>query len=615
MATVATLSEAQNSHSPSAHSIASIPLNKLVLWDGNVRKTNADDGIEELAANIAAVGLLQSLVVRKTSRGKYAIIAGRRRFKAMSLLAEAGTIAPDAPVPCRIVPGTADPTEIGLAENVMRAPMHPADQFEAFRALIDDGSSPAEVAARFGVSETGVKQRLRLARVSAIVFKAYREGDLNLEQVQAFAVTDDTAAQERIFSEMAGRNVQPATIRRALTEGEIRATDKRARFVTVAAYEEAGGAVRRDLFAEGDEGIFILDSGLLDRLALEKLEATAETVRAEGWKWVETRLEFGYAEQAEFGSRDPEPLPLSDEATAEQKRLAEEYQTLFESGSEEDEARSDRLDEIEARIEELEDTEEAYAPDVFAIAGAVVSIDGAGAVEVTRGLVKPEDEPEREASSSEESAVKEKPPFSASLVESLTSCRSLAVSASLLRQPDVALAAVVHSLVTDIFRAHGEKSVLQLSIKLPRLRESCKGKDELEAASEGWRERLPKEQGQLWSWCVVQDRDTLLELLAFCAAQAVDGVQRKGDRFDCARLSHASALAASLSLDMKQWFTPTKENYFLRVGRPDIVSAITEAKATPAKRSWDKLKKSELATVAEQEVAGTSWLPQPLRAA
>jgi len=53
-----------------------IPLNKLVAWDGNVRKT-ASNGIDELAASIAAHGLLQSLVVRKHGRGKFAVVAGR----------------------------------------------------------------------------------------------------------------------------------------------------------------------------------------------------------------------------------------------------------------------------------------------------------------------------------------------------------------------------------------------------------------------------------------------------------------------------------------------------------------------------------------------------------
>jgi hypothetical protein len=243
--------------------------------------------------------------------------------------------------------------------------MHPADQFEAFRALIDDGSTPADIAARFGISETAVKQRLKLARVSPVVFEAR-----------------------------------------------------------------------------------------------EKLEAAAETVRAEGWKWVEVEPELNFEALDRFRLRRPEPLPLSEEAAAEQKRLAEEYQTLFEMGDEEDEARSERLDEIESRIEKLEDTERVFTPDTLAIAGAIVSIGHDGEIELMRGLVRPEDEPE-EATGSGTSGGKERPPFSASLIESLTACRSLVISAALMSQPKVALAAVVHALVAELFPAFGEKSSLR----------------------------------------------------------------------------------------------------------------------------------------------------------
>ena len=55
----------------------------------------------------------------------------------------------------------ADTVEISLAENVVRAPMHPADQFEAFKAVIDEGNAIADVAARFGVSEAVVAKRLK----------------------------------------------------------------------------------------------------------------------------------------------------------------------------------------------------------------------------------------------------------------------------------------------------------------------------------------------------------------------------------------------------------------------------------------------------------------------
>lgn len=103
MTIIATLKPADNASARDACSIASIPLSRLVPWDGNVRKTGATDGLGELTASIAAHGVLQSLVVRKTHRGKYAVVAGRRRFLALSALAEGGTIQADAPVPCRVL--------------------------------------------------------------------------------------------------------------------------------------------------------------------------------------------------------------------------------------------------------------------------------------------------------------------------------------------------------------------------------------------------------------------------------------------------------------------------------------------------------------------------------
>jgi ParB family chromosome partitioning protein len=612
MAITATLTATENGNTGSAHFIESIPLNRLIAWEGNVRKTGANDGLEELAASIAAHGVLQSLVVRETNRGIFAVVAGRRRFLALSALAEGGRITADAPVPCRIVPGSADPTEISLAENVVRAPMHPADQLMAFRDLVESGSTPADIAARFGISEVAVSKRLKLARVSPVVFEAYRSGQLTLELVQAFAVSDDHAAQEHVFSEMAPWN-DADDIRGALTQDEIAATDKRARLVTVAAYEEAGGAVRRDLFAEGDEGIFLLDGALLDRLALEKLQSSAEAVRAEGWNWVEAYLEFDYEARSHFKHLHPARLPLSEEAAAEQKHLAEEYQTLFEGMQEEDEETQARLDEIEARINELEDTESAYSPETVAIAGAIVTIGHDGEVDVARGLVRPEDV--RKTKSDEEpSPPKGKPAFSASLTQSLTEQKSAAISASLSEHPDIALAAVVHALIRKVFRYRRGESCLQISGQMTPLRETGTGADAMEQAHNEWLELIPEDETALWMWCLSQEQDTLLRLLAYCAGRTVNAVQAKNDRPDCGRISHANALAAALRIDMSDWFTPTASNFFSRVSRAEILTALAAAKGVPAKRSWDKLKKSELAVLAEREVAGSGWLPQPLKA-
>jgi ParB family chromosome partitioning protein len=139
-----------------------IPLNKLLAWNGNVRTSGAEDGIGELAASISSVGLLQNLVVVKQPRGKYAVIAGRRRLLALSQLVANGDMTDTWPVPCRIAPKEADLPEISLTENVVRVSMNPVDELSAFQSLLEKGKSVTDIAARFGVSEAVVSRRLAL---------------------------------------------------------------------------------------------------------------------------------------------------------------------------------------------------------------------------------------------------------------------------------------------------------------------------------------------------------------------------------------------------------------------------------------------------------------------
>lgn len=612
MAIIATLKPVEPRHGTPATSIVLIPLNKLVPWDDNVRKTNPLENIDELAASIEAHGVLQSLVVKKASRGKFSVIAGRRRHAALSQLAEQDKISPDHPVPCSVRSGGDDAAEISLAENVVRVPMHPADQYLAFSELVEAGSTPADIAARFGLSETAVKQRLKLARVSPAVFNAYKEGTLTLEQVQAFTVSDDHAAQDNVLENLSEYNDEADTIRDALTENDIRASDKRAQFVTIAAYEEAGGAVRRDLFAEDDEGVFLLDSGLLDRMALEKLKSESENVKAEGWKWIEVAVEVDRSEM-DFRVRRPEPVALSEDEEAERDRLNEEYDALFNSDQETDADEPDRLGEIEARIAELEHRETAYSPETKSIAGALLTIRHDGTLEVMRGLVRPEDMPEDEQVQPS-ARPKERPEFSSALVESLTAARSAAIGAALAENTSVALAAVVHGLAMSVFHSYRAEKCVKVSGTVRHYPEEPKGAYELKSSHEHWADRLPGDEMKLWEWCLEQDQDTLLKLLAFCAGCTVDAVRKKEDHPTDSRLLHANALASALNLDMTRWFTPTAENYFSRVGRDSIVKAICEAKGVPSRRSWEKMKKSELAKLAEREVAGTNWLPEPLKA-
>jgi len=173
---------------------------------------------------------------------------------------------------------------------------------------------------------------------------------------------------------------------------------------------------------------------------------------------------------------------------------------------------------------------------------------------------------------------------------------------------------IVHALAQDIFlRSHN--TVLELSARTQSLThvEGSTAFRRLEQAREAWGQRIPGTHDGLWHWCLEQDQSVLLELMTFCVACMVNAVQRKADAPDCPRLVHGGHLSAALNLDMKAWFTPTAERYFSRVSKPQILDALTAARKQPSAPAWDKLKKAELAALAEREVAGTGWLPDILR--
>ncbi|MCY4318618.1 MAG: ParB/Srx family N-terminal domain-containing protein, partial [Alphaproteobacteria bacterium] len=169
---------------PRAPTIREIPLSQLALAPENVRKTPPDTQADAaLKASIAALGLLENLVVRMDEPAddggeRYAVVAGGRRLKAMQALAGDGVLDADHPVPCQV--RDIGSGEVSLAENVMRVPMHPADQVTAFSELAASGQSVSVIAARFGASERLVEQRLRLGNATPELLDAYRADEIDL---------------------------------------------------------------------------------------------------------------------------------------------------------------------------------------------------------------------------------------------------------------------------------------------------------------------------------------------------------------------------------------------------------------------------------------------------
>jgi ParB family chromosome partitioning protein len=258
-----------------------LPFNKLVLSQANVRQVKAGVSIEELAEDIARRTLRQSLTVRAVlddtgaETGTYEVPAGGRRFRALQLLMKQKRLAPDAPIPCVVrTDGLAE--EDSLAENIQRVALHPLDQFRAFQTLREKGRSEEEIAAAFFVSVTVVRQWLKLAAVAPALLDLYAEDQLSLDQLTAFTVNGDHQRQIEVWEAVKNGYARDAYhIRRIVTEGAVRAGDKRARFVGIDAYEGAGGVVLRDLFAADADDGWLQDAALLNRLVAEKLEASA----------------------------------------------------------------------------------------------------------------------------------------------------------------------------------------------------------------------------------------------------------------------------------------------------------------------------------------------------
>src|ERR1700704_4827128 len=307
-----------------------IPFNKLVLSQSNVRRVKAGVSIEQLAESIAQRTLLQSLNVRAVAdaegneTGMFEVPAGGRRYRALQLLVKQKRMAKTQPVPCVVREGGIAEDD-SLAENDERVGLHPLDQFRAFQTLRDAGLSEEDIAARHFVTPAIVKQRLRLASVSPKLHEVYAEDGMTLEQLMAFSVTADQARQEQVWDNLSRSQLdEPYQIRRGLTGRTLRASDRRAQFIGLDAYEQAGGTVMRDLF-EHDDGGWLQDVPLLDRLVTDKLKAEAETIAAEGWKGIAVAVNFSYGHTDDLRELDGIPSDLTDDERASVDALKAEY--------------------------------------------------------------------------------------------------------------------------------------------------------------------------------------------------------------------------------------------------------------------------------------------------
>jgi ParB family chromosome partitioning protein len=634
--------------------VVMIPLNKLIASDLNARKTSCPEGATELKASLLAFGVLENLIVYDAGKEKFAVAAGERRRGSLKALAKDKKIPGNFPVPCIVRPEE-EAVELSLAENIIRVAMHPIDQFAAFAALIDEGKSVEDVAARFGITPGIVTRRMKLARVSQVILEAFREQKITLEAVMGFTVSDDHAEQGRVYTEIVSRggSFTRQYIVRMLTHQKVATDDERFLYIGEEAYIAAGGTISRDLFDE-EGGGYADDSALLDRLVLENLAADIPAYLDEGWKWAEPVLAVSFETKRGYALINPRHCPLSAEDAARQAVLASQLDEIAEQTNNqepEDGPMAESYLRIQAELQDIQAREYVFAPAEMALAGGWLTLDRDGHPTTELGYVRRDDlealdnlrraalppQPEADEGRSndkDEGAEneasgdaagddeKEETPsmkgagLSDALLTDLHAARTVGLRLELMDNPEIALRAVAHSLAGHlILNETGVLTVTAREIHISAISQAfCPRDDALGNRIGRWRTRLSGGKGGLWGAIMALDATELLDLIAVCAALAVDATHSKtGEYANRQRMSHADQLAETLRLDMSKYWTPTAGSFFGRVSKKAICVAVAEAAGEGIAFRIQDLKKPVMAAEAENIAAKTGWLPVVLR--
>ena len=554
-------------------------------------------GIDELANSIDKDGLLQNLSVEKVGT-KFEVVAGGRRLAALKQLSKKKKIPASFPVPCKVI-ATGEAEAVSLAENQLREAMHPVDQLFAFTNRINAGDDIAEVSARFGVTESFVKQRLKLSTVAPELLEECREGKINLQALQALSVTDDHEKQKEVWDQFKNddpRYYEADDIKSSIMHESIKTNDPRLKFVGKAAYKKAGGVViNADLFSE--DGIeTISDEDLLDQLVETKLTKKAEKLmKDEGLAFVEKIPgQFYLHDQFELiEATTVKRNPNKAEASAIKKiedEIEAQSKLQDKASDEEDESTYDAIEEniweLRQKIDDLEELLEEPHPDELEHMGAVISIDFDGKLDIRRNLIpkKHKAKVATKTSSSKEnpSDEPEDDSYSDKLTLRLTAHKTAIIRNKVAQNKVDALAIIVFHMLAEDYDQFGCLTINSRHSKsLNEVDETINNNNafkELISAKENFlndfREVLEAgDEKQLFNVLVALDIEKLMTLLAFCVANRVDLVSTN-------HLHQESGIVAEHLLSdplISTYWKPTQENFFNHISKPKIISVVEKA--------------------------------------
>ncbi|EFM2298850.1 ParB/RepB/Spo0J family partition protein, partial [Escherichia coli] len=593
----------------------SVPLASLIKSPLNVRTVPySAESVSELADSIKGVGLLQNLVVHALPGDRYGVAAGGRRLAALNMLAERNILTADWPVRVKVIPQELA-TAASMTENGHRRDMHPAEQIAGFRAMAQEGKTPAQIGDLLGYSPRHVQRMLKLADLAPVILDALAEDRITTEHCQALALENDTARQVQVFEAACqsgwGGKPDVRVIRNLITESEVAvAGNSKFRFVGADAFSP--DELRTDLFSDDGDGY--VDRVALDAALLEKLQAVAEYLReAEGWEWCAGRMEPVGECREDAGTYRCLPEPEAVLTEAEEERLNElmtRYDALENQCEESD------LLEAEMKLMRCMAKVRAWTPEIRAGSGVVVSWCY-GNVCVQRGVqLRSEDDVADDADRTEQ--VQEKASveeISLPLLTKMSSERTLAVQAALMQQPDKSLALLAWTLCLNVFGSGAYSSPARIYLEcghysLTSAAPSGKeGTAFMALMAEHFRlaALLPDEWERDMTTFLSLSQEVLLSLLSFCTACSIHGVQTR----ECGHTSRSplDSLETAIGFHMRDWWQPTKANFFGHLKQPQIIAALNEAGLSGAARDAEKMKKGDAAEHAEFHMKDNRWVP------
>lgn len=593
----------------------SVPLASLIKSPLNVRTVPYSvESVSELAESIKGVGLLQNLVVHTLPGDRYGVAAGGRRLAALNMLAERGILTADWPVRVKVIPQELA-TAASMTENGHRRDMHPAEQIAGFRAMAQEGKTPAQTGDLLGYSPRHVQRMLKLADLAPVILDALAEDRITTEHCQALALENDTARQVQVFEAACqsgwGGKPDVRVIRNLITESEVAvAGNSKFRFVGADAFSP--DELRTDLFSD-DEGGYV-DCVALDAALLEKLQAVAEHLReAEGWEWCAGRMEPVGECREDAGTYRCLPEPEAVLTEAEDERLNElmtRYDALENQCEESD------LLEAEMKLMRCMAKVRAWTPEIRAGSGVVVSWRY-GNVCVQRGVqLRSEDDAADDADRTEQ--VQEKASveeISLPLLTKMSSERTLAVQAALMQQPDKSLALLAWTLCLNVFGsgAYSNPAKIRLECEHYALTSDAPSGKEGAAFMAMMAEKarlaalLPDGWARDMTTFLSLSQEVLLSLLSFCTACSIHGVQTR--EYGHTSRSPLDSLESAIGFHMRDWWQPTKANFFGHLKKPQIIASLNEAGLSGAARDAEKMKKGDAAEHAEFHMKDNRWVP------